>query len=169
MPSSSKVRATFAMGCFWQPDYLFSKLKGIRARRVGYTGCHVDCKNPTYEKVCSGTSGCAEAIEIEFDPARISYDELLDFFWTHHDPTQHNQQGPDVGSQYRSALFYHSEEQKKQAEASKKQWGKKLMHPQKIVTEIVPATTFYPAEDYHQSYLAKTGRSCHISRSPFGP
>lgn len=161
-------KATFAMGCFWQPDYVFAKVPGIIRKRVGYTGCHNDCVNPTYEQVCSETSGCAEAIELEFDPKKISYDRLLDLFWTHHDPTQLNQQGPDQGTQYRSAIFYHNDEQKKAALASKKKWGARLMNPLvPIVTEIAPAIAFYPAEDYHQRYLEKTGRSCHISRSPF--
>lgn len=161
-------KAVFAMGCFWQPDFIFSNVKGIVKKRVGYTGCDSSCKNPTYEQVCSEKSGCAEAIELTFDPSIITYDKLLDLFWKNHDPTQLNQQGPDYGTQYRSALFYHNEEQKKQALASKKKWEKLLTNPRlKIVTEITPASPFYSAEDYHQEYLAKTGRSCHISRSPF--
>lgn len=121
-----------------------------------------------YEQVCSSTTGCAEAIELTFNPTLITYDELLDIFWTSHDPTQMNRQGPDVGTQYRSAIFYHTEEQKKQALASKKKWEAKLDDKAlKIVTEITKAPPFYPAEDYHQDYLQKTGRSCHISISPF--
>lgn len=156
------------MGCFWQPDYVFAKVPGIIKRRVGYTGCNKECTNPTYEQVCSERSGCAEAIELEFDPATITYGELLTIFWKNHDPTQTNRQGPDVGTQYRSAIFYHTPEQKKTALMSKALWSNRVMSPSlKIVTEIVPATSFYAAEDYHQNYLQNTGSSCHISRSPF--
>lgn len=161
-------KAVFAMGCFWQPDYVFAKIKGVLKTRVGYTGCNPECTNPTYEEVCSTQSGCAEAIEITFDPKKITYEELLDLFWKNHDPTQMNRQGPDVGTQYRSAIFYQNETQEKQALASKNKWEKRLTDKKlKIVTELSPAVTFYPAEDYHQNYLEKTGRSCHISRSPF--
>ncbi|MEK6858554.1 MAG: peptide-methionine (S)-S-oxide reductase MsrA [Nanoarchaeota archaeon] len=160
--------ATFAMGCFWQPDYVFSKVNGIIKKRVGYTRCNKECNNPTYEQVCSSETGCAEAIQLLFDPAIVTYDELLDMFWKNHDPTQMNRQGPDVGTQYRSAIFCHTAEQKRIARASKKKWGKKLTDSAlKIVTEIVSASAFYPAEDYHQDYLQRTGRSCHISTSPF--
>lgn len=156
------------MGCFWQPDYIFSKVKGIIKKRVGYTGCNKEYVNPTYEQVCSAETGCAEAIEVTFNPAIITYDELLDIFWKNHDPTQLNQQGPDYGTQYRSVIFYHTEEQKKRALASKRNWEKRLKSKTlKIVTDITKATSFYPAETYHQEYLQKTGRSCHISRSPF--
>lgn len=161
-------KATFAMGCFWQPDYVFSKLKGIVAKRVGYTGCNPACVHPSYKEVCSGKTNCAEAIELEFNPDEISYGELLDVFWKNHDPTQLNQQGPDVGTQYRSAIFYHNEEQKKQAQSSKKKWKSRLKNTAlQIVTEITEATPFYEAESYHQNYLHTTGRSCHISPSPF--
>lgn len=160
--------ATFAMGCFWQPDYVFSKVKGIIKTRVGYTGCNSSCKNPTYEQVCSERTGCAEAIELTFDPAQITYDQLLDLFWQNHDPTQENAQGPDIGSQYRSAIFYHNETQQKAITASHKKWSTRLKDKTKrIVTQITPAADFYEAESYHQKYLEKTGRSCHISRSPF--
>lgn len=160
--------ATFAMGCFWQPEYVFSKIKGILKTRVGYTGCNSTCTNPDYEEVCSGTTGCAEAIEITFDPGKITYEELLDIFWTHHDPTQMNRQGPDVGTQYRSAIFYHDEKQKKLALASQKKWEPNLIDAtKKIVTEITQASTFYEAEEYHQQYLDKTGRACHIPRKVF--
>lgn len=160
--------ATFAMGCFWQPDYVFSKVKGIIKKRVGYTGCNKECKNPTYEEVCSRSTGCAEAIQLLFDSDVVSYDELLDIFWMNHDPTQLNKQGPDVGDQYRSAIFCHNAEQKRIARASKKKWELRLEdYSQKIVTEIVSSSAFYPAESYHQDYLANTGRACHISRSPF--
>lgn len=161
-------KAIFAMGCFWQPDYIFSKLKGIVSTRVGYTGCNDRFANPTYEQVCSGLTECAEAIEITFDPKLIIYEELLDTFWTHHDPTTVNRQGPDVGTQYRSAIFYLNDNQKKLALASKKKWTPKLIDKTaKIVTEITEATDFHEAERYHQKYLDNTGRSCHISRRVF--
>ncbi len=168
MKRIKKEKATFAMGCFWQPDYVFSKIKGVLSTKVGYTGCHPDYTNPTYEEVCSDKSGCAEAIEIEFDPSILTYGDMLDIFWKNHDPTQINRQGPDVGTQYRSAIFCHTPEQKKLALISKKRWTKRLIDDSRaIVTEIKDAQKFYPAEDYHQNYLAKTGRVCHISRSPF--
>ncbi len=161
-------KATFAMGCFWQPDYIFSKVHGVIKTIVGYTGCKKGCNNPSYEEVCSSGTGCAEAIEIIFDPKVISYDELLDIFWTNHDPTTLNRQGPDTGTQYRSAIYYHDENQKKAILKSKAKWEKKLINKDmKIVTEIEKASEFYPAEKYHQKYLEKTGRSCHISRSVF--
>ena len=160
--------ATFARGCFWQPDYIFSKVSGIVNTKVGYTGCNKNCKNPTYEQVCSDSSGCAEAIQLEFNASIISYPQLLDIFWTHHDPTQMNKQGPDIGSQYRSAIFYHNEEQKTQALKSKEKNSKLLLDKKlKIVTEITQATTFYNAEDYHQKYLDKSGRACHVPRNVF--
>lgn len=160
--------AIFAMGCFWQPDYILSKVSGVIKTRVGYTGCNPECKNPTYEDVCSSTSGCAEAIELTFDKTKITYDQLLDMFWTNHDPTQMNRQGPDVGTQYRSSIFYTSQEQKKLALASKKKWTSRLIDKtREIVTEIKPLSIFYAAEDYHQKYLDKTGRSCHISKRVF--
>lgn len=156
------------MGCFWQPDYIFSKIQGIIKTQVGYTGCNKEYNNPSYEEVCSSETGCAEAIEIIFDPDKISYDELLDLFWTNHNPTTMNRQGPDVGTQYRSAIYYHNERQKALILKSKKKWERRLIDKSmKIVTEIEPASTFYSAEDYHQKYLEKTGRSCHISRSVF--
>ena len=161
-------KARFAMGCFWQPDYIFSKMKGIVSTKVGYTGCKPECKNPTYEQVCSDTSGCAEAIQLEFNASIISYNQLLDIFWTHHDPTQMNKQGPDIGSQYRSAIFYHNHEQNIQALKSKEKYSKLLIDKKlKIVTEITKATTFYNAEDYHQKYLETTGRACHVPRNVF--
>lgn len=164
----STKKATFAMGCFWQPDYIFSKIEGVIKTRVGYTGCNSRFISPSYEQVCSGTTGCAEAIEITFNPKIISYQELLDLFWQKHDPTQENGQGPDIGEQYRSAIFYHDTEQKRLAEKSREKWSKRLKDKSnKIVTEISPALDFYPAEDYHQKYLDKTGRSCHISRNVF--
>ncbi len=161
-------KAIFAMGCFWQPDYVFSKVKGVIRTRVGYIGGHVNLKNPTYEQVCSSETGFAEAIEITFDSKIITYSELLDLFWTNHDPTQMNRQGPDIGTQYRSAIFYLEDKQKKQALNSLKKWRPNLLDKSKqIITEITKATTFYAAEDYHQKFLEKTGRSCHIAKNVF--
>ena len=159
---------TFAMGCFWQPDYIFSKVKGVIKAEVGYTGGKPECVNPMYKEVCGDETGHAEAIKITFDPKQISYEELLDIFWTSHDPTQLNRQGRDVGLQYRSAVFYHSEEQKKTAFASKAKREKRLIdNRKKIVTEIAPAAKFYKAEEYHHKYLEKTGRQCHIQARVF--
>ena len=161
-------KAIFAMGCFWQPDYIFSKVKGVLKTRVGYTGCNSKYKDPTYEQVCSGTSECAEAIEITFDPKIITYNELLDLFWTNHDPTTLDRQGPDFGTQYRSAIFYLNDTQKKQIAVSMAKYESKLIDKgAKIVTQIAKASEFYAAEDYHQKYLEKTGRSCHISKRVF--
>ncbi len=169
MEKSQKTEiATFAMGCFWQPQYIFSKIKGIVSTCVGYTGCLPNCVNPSYEEVCSSSTECAEAIEITFNPEEITYSELLDLFWVNHNPTQINRQGPDVGTQYRSAIFYHNEEQKTQALASKTKWKFRLKDKKvKIATEITKASKFYSAEDYHQGYLDKTGRACHISARAF--
>lgn len=165
---SSHEKATFAMGCFWQPDYIFSKTLGVISTKVGYAGCNPSVKNPTYEQVCSVDTGCAEAIEIVFDPKKITYLKLLDIFWTRHDPTQNDGQGPDIGPHYRSAIFYHTEKQLKEILASRALWEKRLIEKNKpIVTELSPAGTFYKAEDYHQKYLDKTGRSCHLSRNVF--
>lgn len=141
-------QATFAAGCFWGVENKFRKLHGVISTQVGYTGGHTE--NPTYEEVCSDLTGHAEAVEITFDPEKISYKELLDVFWDIHDPTTRNKQGFDIGSQYRSAIFYHNEEQKNLAIESE---------PTNAVTEIVPATTFWKAEEYHQQYYQKTGRS----------
>lgn len=149
--------ATFAAGCFWGIEASFYNVKGVQETRVGYTGGHTP--NPSYEMVCRDTTGHAEAIEIIFNPKEISYSELLDLFWTIHDPTTLNRQGPDVGSQYRSAIFYHSQEQQDLALQSKDKHQEKW--DTKIVTEILPATIFYPAESYHQKYFLKTGHfSC---------
>lgn len=154
-------KATFAAGCFWGVEAAFRQLKGVKATAVGYTGGQT--KNPTYEQVCSDRTGHAEAVEVEFDPAEVAYDDLLKVFWENHDPTQVNRQGPDFGSQYRSAIFYHSPEQQAAATASKDHLAAsgKLKRP--IATQIVPAEIFYRAEDYHQQYLEKRGMaSCHI-------
>jgi len=152
-------KATFAAGCFWGVEAAFRETPGVLATTVGYTGGVT--KNPSYEQVCSHTTGHAEAVEVEFDPDQISYEKLLDVFFSIHDPMQMNRQGPDVGDQYRTAIFVHDDEQAREAEASKEEHAKDFARP--IVTEITPATTFYPAEDYHQRYLEKRGMaSCVI-------
>jgi len=150
------MKATFAAGCFWHVEAAFQNKPGIISTTVGYTGGTT--KNATYNQVCSDTTGHAEAVEIEFDPKKTSYKQLLDIFWQCHDPTQMNRQGPDEGTQYRSAIFYHNDEQKKEAEASKKAMQKKLTKT--IATEIVKASTFYRAEEYHQQYFKKHGKVC---------
>jgi len=146
--------ATFAAGCFWGVEATFRKVTGVADARVGYCGGHV--LEPSYEQVCSGMTGHTESIEIRFDPAMVNYEALLDVFWGCHDPTQLNRQGPDIGSQYRSVIFYHHEGQKEAALASRDAYQQHLSSP--IVTEIVAATPFYPAEEYHQRYLEKQGR-----------
>jgi peptide-methionine (S)-S-oxide reductase len=154
-------KATFAAGCFWGVEETFRQIGGVVSTRVGYTGGSVPA--PSYEQVCSDRTGHAEAIEIEYDPAQVSYDRLLDVFWAMHDPTTLNRQGPDVGSQYRSAIFYHNEAQEAAAGASRQRLEQSGKHRRPIVTEIVPAKEFYPAEEYHQRYLEKRGiRTCHI-------
>ena len=146
-------KATLAAGCFWQVEVEFRNTPGVTATRVGYTGGVTE--NPTYQDVCSDSTGHAEAVEVEFDPERITYEELLDRFWTLHDPTQLNRQGPDVGTQYRSGIFFHSPEQERAAIASRERAQSRFRRP--IATEITPAGPFYPAEDYHQRYLEKRG------------
>jgi peptide-methionine (S)-S-oxide reductase len=154
-------KATFAAGCFWGVEELFRQTPGVIATRVGYVGGTKP--NPTYQDVCSDTTGHAEAVEIEFDPAQVSYETLLGIFWENHDPTTPNRQGPDCGSQYRSAIFYHNAAQQLAAEASVEALGKSARFRRPIVTQIVPAPEFWPAEDYHQQYLQKRGVSrCHI-------
>jgi peptide-methionine (S)-S-oxide reductase len=155
------AKATFAAGCFWGVEATFRQLEGVTSTRVGYTGGHFE--KPTYKDVCTDGTGHAEAVEVDFDPARISYDKLLEVFWDNHDPTQLNRQGPDWGTQYRSAIFFHSAEQETVAKASKEAVEKSRRYSKPIVTQIVPATTFYEAEDYHQQYLEKRGlATCHI-------
>jgi peptide-methionine (S)-S-oxide reductase len=154
---SDLEKATFGAGCFWGVEAAFRQLPGVVATRVGYTGGHVP--NPTYELVCSHSTGHAEAVEVTFDPDRVSYEELLNVFWASHNPTTKDRQGLDIGSQYRSAIFFHSAEQEAAAERTKEREQSKLHWPRKIVTEIVPASEFYEAEDYHQQYLEKRGRS----------
>lgn len=149
------AKATFGAGCFWGVEAAFRKLDGVTDTAVGYTGG--DFSNPTYEDVCSGRTGHAEAVQVDYDPDRVSYDELLDFFWQIHDPTTMNRQGPDVGAQYRSAIFVHTLEQEAAAKASKARAQDRSAKP--IVTEITPAGEFWMAEDYHQQYFAKRGRA----------
>ncbi len=153
--------ATFAAGCFWGVEATFRQLPGVISTRVGYTGGQ--SANPTYKEVCTNRTGHAEAVEVEYDPAKLSYDKLLEVFWENHDPTQLNRQGPDWGTQYRSAIFFHSSEQEAAAKESKEELEKSGRSRKPIVTQIVPAVTFYEAEDYHQQYLEKRGlASCHI-------
>ena len=155
-------KATFAAGCFWQVEADFRKLEGVTRTTVGYTGGSLD--RPSYEDVCTDRTGHAEAVLVEFDPQRVSYDDLLSVFWSTHDPTQLNRQGPDVGSQYRSAVFVHDEEQGRAARESKERVQSRSDRP--VVTEIVPAGTLWPAEDYHQRYLEKRGlASCTLELS----
>lgn len=144
-------KATFGMGCFWCSEALFERLNGVVSVRSGYEGGHV--ANPTYEDVCSGTTGHAEVIEVSYDPTKINYDELLEVFWKSHDPTTLNRQGEDVGTQYRSVIFYHSEEQKTLAEKYKAELNNTNAFGKKVVTIIEAAKPFYTAENYHQNYF----------------
>jgi peptide-methionine (S)-S-oxide reductase len=148
-------KATFGGGCFWHVEEAFRHLKGVISTTVGYMGGTL--KNPTYEDVCTHKTGHAEVVEITYDPGKISYEDLLTVFWDIHDPTTKNRQGADVGTQYRSVIFYHTLEQKTTAETSKENLEKTRKDKKKIMTEITKATTFYPAEEYHQHYLAKHG------------
>lgn len=149
------AEATFAAGCFWGIESTFRRVDGVTDVEVGYTGGST--KNPTYELVCSGQTGHAEAVRLEYDPEEVTYEELLDVFWKAHDPTQMNRQGPDVGTQYRSAIFYHDEAQKEAAEGAKKALDESDNLPRPIATEITAAGPFYRAEEYHQRYLEKRG------------
>jgi peptide-methionine (S)-S-oxide reductase len=154
-------KATFAAGCFWGVEATFRQLPGVMSTRVGYIGGHTE--SPSYKEVCTDRTGHAEAVEVEFDPKKIGYGDLLKVFWENHDPTQVNRQGPDWGTQYRSAIFYHSPEQQAQAQASKKTLENSHRYSKPIATQIVPAPTFYEAEEYHQQYLKKRGlASCHV-------
>ena len=154
-------KATFAAGCFWGVEAAFRQIPGVLATAVGYIGGRT--KDPTYEDVCTDRTGHAEAVEVEFDPARVNYGQLLDVFWNEHDPTQLNRQGPDVGTQYRSAIFFHNPAQQAAAIASREALEKSGRYRRPIVTEIVPAPDFHRAEDYHQQYLEKRGlASCKI-------
>lgn len=149
-------QATFAAGCFWGIEAEFRRVEGVVTTIVGYTGG--DVSSPTYEQVCSGTTGHAEAVRVVFDPTNVTYDQLLDVFWRIHDPTQVDRQGPDIGTNYRSVIFYHSPEQKELAEASKDRLQKSGKFGKKpIATEISPVTEFWTAEEYHQHYYEKCG------------
>jgi len=155
------AKATFAAGCFWGVEAAFRRIPGVLGTRVGYIGGKTE--NPTYEEVCTDRTGHAEAVEVDYDPAKTPYSSLLNVFWENHNPTQVNRQGPDVGTQYRTAIFFHSPEQKAEAEASKEALEKSGKYKTKIATQIVPDATFYPAEEYHQQYLEKRGlATCHI-------
>lgn len=151
------MKATFGAGCFWHVEDLLRKTKGVKSTQVGYIGGKL--ANPTYEEVCTDRTGHAEAVQVEYDPNEITYDELLKVFWNNHDPTSLNRQGPDVGHQYRSAIFFHNEEQSQIAQQSKEDLEKSGKFHKPIVTEIVPAPEFYKAEDYHQKYFQKHGLS----------
>ena len=154
--------ATFGAGCFWGVEATFRRLPGVISTRVGYTGGRTE--NPTYRDVCSGRTGHAEAVEVTYDPERIQYADLLRVFWENHDPTTPNRQGPDVGEQYRSAIFFHTREQEAEARASKDRLGAENRFRRPIVTQVVPSVAFYPAEEYHQQYLEKRGlASCHLT------
>ncbi len=153
-------KATFGAGCFWGVELAFAKIAGVTATAVGYSGGAAP--NPTYEMVCTGQTGHAEVVEVEFDATRVAYEDLLETFWSIHDPTTLNRQGPDIGTQYRSAIFFHDKAQETAALASRdaQQASGRFRNP--IVTEIAPAQTFYRAEEYHQRYLEKRGMgSCH--------
>jgi peptide-methionine (S)-S-oxide reductase len=167
IPAGVKTEvATFGTGCFWCTEAVFQELSGVVKVYSGYMGGHV--ANPSYEEVCSGTTGHAECLQVFYDPEVLSYDELLEVFWESHDPTQLNRQGNDIGTQYRSAIFYHTEEQREKAEHYKARLDKEGAYPNPIVTEITPATTFYPAEDYHQDYYNNHGSQpyCYIVIRP---
>ena len=161
MTTQTTQTATFGAGCFWGVEATFRQVPGVVSTAVGYLGGTL--ANPTYQDVCSGRTGHAEVVEVEYDPARVSYDELLAVFWDNHDPTTLNRQGPDVGTQYRSAIFFHTPEQEAAARESRDERERSGRHRRPIVTEITPATAFYRAEDYHQQSLEKRGLShCSI-------
>jgi peptide-methionine (S)-S-oxide reductase len=146
-------KATFGAGCFWGVEVAFRQIPGVLDAVAGYEGG--DLANPSYRDVCTGRTGHAEVVEVSYDPARVSYEDLLNAFFTRHDPTTLNRQGPDHGTQYRSAVFYHDDEQRRTAEAAKERWNRSGRWRSPVVTEIAPASTFYPAEEYHQRYLEK--------------
>ncbi len=155
------LKATFGAGCFWGVEAAFRQINGVTATQVGYLGGNFE--NPSYRDVCTGRTGHAEVVEVEYDPSIVSYEELLRVFWENHDPTQHNRQGPDVGAQYRSAIFFHTPEQEAAARASKQTLERDGRYKRPIATEITPTSKFYRAEEYHQQYLEKRGLAqCHI-------
>jgi peptide-methionine (S)-S-oxide reductase len=151
------MKATFGMGCFWCSEDVFMKVKGVKSTAVGYMGGKLD--NPTYEQVCTDRTGHAEVVQVEYDPQAVSFDELLMTFFANHDPTTMNRQGPDVGTQYRSAVFFHSPEQETSAKSMVERLQPRVSR--KIVTEVTPASAFWKAEDYHQKYYAKCGLKMH--------
>ena len=151
------MKATFGAGCFWHVEDIFSKTKGISSTKVGYIGGQLP--NPTYEEVCTDKTGHAEAVQVEYNPDEISFEELLDVFWKNHNPTTLNRQGPDVGIQYRSAIFFHDDKQKDTAEKSKQTLDSSGVFDNPVITQIVPAPIFYTAEEYHQKYFKKHGLS----------
>jgi peptide-methionine (S)-S-oxide reductase len=155
--TTTTEKATFGAGCFWGVEADFRQIQGVKSTRVGYAGGRT--ANPTYRDVCSHTTGHAEVVEVTYDPTRVSYNDLLNVFWENHDPTQLNRQGPDVGDQYRTVIFYHSPEQEAAARASKERLAASGKYRRPIVTQIEPAPTFHEAEDYHQQYLEKRGLS----------
>jgi peptide-methionine (S)-S-oxide reductase len=155
------AKAMFGAGCFWGVEEAFRKVPGVRDAAVGYSGGALE--NPTYKDVCGGSTGHAEVVEVDYDPAAVTYDALLDVFWNNHNPTQLNRQGPDVGTQYRSAIFFYDPAQQASARASKERLEKSGRFPRPIVTEISPAKPFWRAEEYHQRYFEKRGGgSCHV-------
>ncbi|MEK6554178.1 MAG: peptide-methionine (S)-S-oxide reductase MsrA [Bdellovibrionota bacterium] len=156
-------KATLAAGCFWGVQHLLDEIPGVISTKCGYIGGQTN--DPTYKQICEGDTNHAEAVEVTSDPDKVSYETILSYFWRLHDPTQLNRQGPDHGTQYRSAIFYHSPEQKEKAEKSKAEFDKSLVFTRPAVTQIVPAPTFYKAEEYHQDYFNKNGGPiCHIYR-----
>ncbi|MBA3357336.1 MAG: peptide-methionine (S)-S-oxide reductase MsrA [Pyrinomonadaceae bacterium] len=155
------LKATFGAGCFWGVEAAFRQTEGVTSTQAGYLGGNFE--NPSYTDVCTGRTGHAEVVEVEFDPSIVTYEELLKVFWENHDPTQHNRQGPDVGAQYRSAIFFHSPEQEAAARASKQTLERDGKYKRPIATEVTPTSKFYRAEEYHQQYLEKRGLAqCHI-------
>ena len=158
---TQQEKATFGAGCFWGVEVAFRQVPGVTDAIAGYLGGTL--ANPSYQDVCTGRTGHAEVVEVTYDPGKVTYENLLDVFWSSHDPTTLNRQGPDHGTQYRSAIFYHTEGQKQAAVASKERWNKSGRFSSSIVTEITPASPFYRAEEYHQRYLEKRGlASCHV-------
>ena len=161
MAQEKLLLATFGAGCFWGVEETFRQLKGVKKTSVGYEGGKLE--NPSYDDVCTDRTGHAEVVQVEYDPSEVSYEELLKVFWDNHNPTTPNQQGPDLGTQYRSVIFFHNPNQEKLARDSKEFLEKSGQWPDPLVTQIVPAQTFYRAEEYHQQYLAKRGqKSCHL-------
>ena len=161
MEQTNLQTATFGAGCFWGVEASFRKVDGVVETAVGYSGGTKE--NPTYQEVCTDRTGHAEVVRVQFDPSKVTFEELLKIFWDSHDPTTLNRQGPDVGRQYRSAVFYHNEAQREIAESAKEQLGKSGTYQRPVVTEITPASTFYQAEEYHQRYLEKQGKgSCRL-------